>query len=50
LRDPGRIDTLARQMGLDSPAPGQVQRLDNVNADSSSVMARVSPVAVIPAQ
>src|SRR5438270_13117683 len=48
LRDPGRIDTLARQMGLDSPAPGQVQRLDTV--DSGSVMARVSTVAVIPAQ
>jgi len=50
LRDPGRIDTLARQMGLDSPAPGQVQRLDNVNVDSGSVMARVSTVAVIPVQ
>jgi len=58
LRDPGRIDTLARQMGLDSPAPGQVQRLNDANGDaasasgsaSSAVMARVSPVAVIPVQ
>src|SRR5689334_25003589 len=24
LKDPGRIDTLARQMGLDAPEPGQL--------------------------
>src|SRR5437899_2565609 len=28
LRDPSRIDALARQMGLTSPQPGQVVRLD----------------------
>jgi|SRR5215831_6197202 len=48
LRDPGRIDALARQMGLESPQPGQVVRLQA--EDSDAVMARISPVAVIPAQ
>src|SRR5215471_1931911 len=48
LRDPGRIDALARQMGLESPQPGQVVRLQS--EDSDAVMARMSPVAVIPAQ
>src|SRR5579864_1387140 len=28
LRDPGRIDPLARQMGLASPEPGQVVRME----------------------
>jgi cell division protein FtsL len=53
LRDPGRIDVLARQMGLESPEPGQVIRLDTDTptvATGSAVMARMSPVAVIPAQ
>jgi hypothetical protein len=49
LRDPGRIDALARQMGLESPHPGQVVRLD-VDADGGPVLAQVSSVAVIPAQ
>jgi cell division protein FtsL len=50
LRDPGRIDVLARRMGLESPHPGQVVRLDGSAAGDSPVMAQVSPVAVIPAQ
>jgi hypothetical protein len=49
LRDPGRIDTLARQMGLGSPQPGQVVHLD-MDADGNPVLAQVSSVAVIPAQ
>lgn len=49
LRDPGRIDALARQMGLESPQPGQVIHLDADEA-GASVMAQASPVAVIPAQ
>jgi cell division protein FtsL len=49
LKDPGRIDTLARQMGLDAPEPGQLVRLEN-DEPSSAVMARMSPVAVISAQ
>ena len=49
LRDPGRIDTLARQMGLESPEPGQVVQM---NPDETGVpfMAQVTPVTVIAAQ
>lgn len=52
LRDPGRIDALARQMGLESPQPGQVMRLENQNPESASgmAMASVSTVAVVSAQ
>jgi hypothetical protein len=50
LKDPGRIDTLARQMGLEAPEPGQLVRLENDEPGSSAVMARISPVAVISAQ
>lgn len=46
LRDPGRIDTLARQMGLESPEPGQVIQM-NPDDTASPVMARATPVAVI---
>jgi len=49
LRDPGRIDALARQMGLGSPQPGQVVHLE-MDADGNPVLAQVSSVAVIPAQ
>jgi cell division protein FtsL len=49
LRDPGRIDALARQMGLESPQPGQVIRL-NPDDVGTPIMAQVSPVAVITAQ
>lgn len=50
LRDPERIDVLARQMGLSSPQAGQLLRLDNNSEPSAPVMARVSDVAVITAQ
>jgi hypothetical protein len=53
LRDPGRIDVMARQMGLEAPEPGQVMRLETdtpTMANGSPVMARMQPVAVIPAQ
>jgi cell division protein FtsL len=49
LRDPGRIDALARKMGLESPQPGQVNRLDPDDI-GSPIMAHASPVAVIAAQ
>jgi cell division protein FtsL len=49
LRDPGRIDSLARQMGLESPQPGQVIRL-NPDDTGGPIMAQVTPVAVITAQ
>jgi cell division protein FtsL len=49
LRDPGRIDPLARQMGLVSPQPGQVVRLET-DETGGRVLAQVSPVSVISAQ
>jgi cell division protein FtsL len=49
LRDPGRIDALARHMGMEAPQPGQVVRLEN-EEPGSAVMARVTPVAVVPAE
>jgi cell division protein FtsL len=49
LRDPGRIDALARQMGMESPQPGQVVRLES-EEPGGAVMARVTPVAVVSAQ
>src|SRR5262249_52358934 len=49
LRDPGRIDTLARRMGLESPEPGQVIRM-NPDEAGAPVMARATPVAVITVQ
>ncbi len=43
LRDPQRIDLLARQMGLAAPVAGQVVRLDSGDTDAGGpVMARVS--------
>ena len=50
LRDPGRIDLLARQMGLESPNPGQVVRMDGDTPSDGPVIAQVSTVAMIPAQ
>jgi hypothetical protein len=50
LRDPGRIDMLARQMGFESPRPGQVVRMDADTPTDSPVIAQVSTVAMIPAQ
>ena len=49
LRDPGRIDALARKMGLESTQPGQVIRLkpDEVGAP---IVAQATTVAVITAQ
>jgi hypothetical protein len=49
LRAPGRIAPLARQMGLDSPAPGQIVQLDG-DSIGGRVIARVAAVAVVPAQ
>jgi cell division protein FtsL len=49
LRAPERIDTLARQMGLESPAPGQVIQM-NPDDTAAPVMASATPVAVIAAR
>jgi hypothetical protein len=49
LRDPGRIDALARKMGLESTQPGQVIRL-NPDDVGTPIMAQATTVAVITAQ
>lgn len=49
LRDPGRIDVLARRMDLEPPRPGQVVRLDSEASGSAPVVASLSTV-VIPAE
>ena len=50
LKDPERIDALARQMGLQSPDAGQVMRMDaDPNRAGGPVMARNSDVMVISA-
>ena len=49
LRDPGRIDVLARKMGLESTQPGQVIRLNTEEA-GAPIVAQATTVAVITAQ
>jgi cell division protein FtsL len=49
LRDPARIDVLARQLGLQSPQAGQVIRMDSDSPDGSApVMASVVSVLSLP--
>jgi hypothetical protein len=51
LRDPERIDVIARRMGLVPPEPGQVIRMDSAPVDSNApVMARAEPVTVLAGQ
>jgi hypothetical protein len=51
LRDPERIDVMARHMGLVPPEPGQVIRMDSAAAESNTpVMASAEPVAILPGQ
>ena len=50
LRDPGRIDMLARQMGLQSPAAGQVVHLGDAPESGGAVLASVSAVSVLSAR
>jgi hypothetical protein len=50
LRDPERIDAVARKLGLHSPDPGQVIRMDASGDASAPVMASATPVAVISAR
>lgn len=50
LRDPERIDVMARRMGLVPPTPGQVIRMDSSAVESGApVMASVEPV-ILPGQ
>ncbi|HLZ39688.1 MAG TPA: hypothetical protein VKQ11_01920 [Candidatus Sulfotelmatobacter sp.] len=51
LRDPERIDVLARRMGLVPPEPGQVIRMDATPSDQQGpVMASNTPVMVVAGQ
>lgn len=50
LRDPERIDSKARQLGLQPPQPGQVVRMDSASDAGTPVMASVTPVAVVSAR
>lgn len=51
LRDPERIDLLARRMGLVPPAPGQVIRMEVSGSEPQApVMASAAPVMVVPGQ
>jgi cell division protein FtsL len=50
LRDPERIDIMARKLGLQSPQPGQVMRMDFAADATAPVMASVTPGDVLSAQ
>ena len=51
LRDPERIDVLARRMGLVPPEPGQVIHMDSAAGDGQGpVIASVLPVEGMPGQ
>ena len=48
LRDPERIDLLARRLGLVPPEPGQVMRLEGTGSEGQGpVMASNAPVMVV---
>jgi hypothetical protein len=51
LRDPERIDVMARRMGLVPPTPGQVIHMDGAPGEATGpVMASAAPVMVMPGQ
>jgi cell division protein FtsL len=47
LSDPGRIDRIAKQLGLDAPQPGQVVRPDGSAANAPVVAQVVPPIAAV---
>jgi cell division protein FtsL len=49
LTQPGRIDTIARQLGMDTPQPGQVIRNDGVTGmeENAPVLADAGRVGVL---
>src|SRR5438105_480553 len=49
LSDPGRIEALARKMGLEAPQPGQMQRLEPGSDAGQPVLARANEIAVVTA-
>jgi cell division protein FtsL len=50
LTQPGRIDMMARQLGLAAPQPGQVVHASEHADASSPVLAQMTPPAAPPAQ
>ena len=50
LRNPERIDLMARKLGLQSPQAGQVMWLDTSADGGAPVMASVTPISVISAR
>jgi hypothetical protein len=50
LRDPERIDVMARKLGLQSPQAGQVMRLDGAIDSGAPVLASISPISIISAR
>jgi hypothetical protein len=52
LRDPERIDALARRMGMTPLTPGQVVHMDSASAEESGgpVMARAEPGIILAGQ
>jgi hypothetical protein len=51
LRDPERIDLMARRMGLVPPEPGQVIRMDNASTEANApVMASAEPAMLLVGQ
>jgi cell division protein FtsL len=51
LRDPERIDMLARKLGLQSPRAGQVIQMDTAPADTGApVLASATPVSAVSAR
>jgi len=47
LKDPERIDAIARRMGMQMPVAGQVQRMDTSAEVGGPVMARAVGVSVV---
>lgn len=50
LRDPERIDVMARKLGLQSPQAGQVMTLDPSADSGTPVMASAAPFSMIAAR
>lgn len=47
LKDPQRIDQMARRMGLEMPRAGQVQQMEGTLEPGAPVMARAAGVSVV---
>jgi cell division protein FtsL len=50
LRNPERIDVMARRLGLQSPQAGQVMQMDAAAEGGAPVMASVTPISVVSIQ